>query len=419
MVKDKLRKLNCTHLVVFALACGGSTLSQTRSSEPRPEDLLAAVGAPELTAQLKDLALHWAPAIYQDTDSSYYVGDYLTHFNFDGDYEGKNNWENLEGKTTVPAYVYYAVTETETHWFLNYSVFHPRDWHEWNPLDMHENDLEGVSLAIKKGPGFGQLVAMETLAHDVFYQYGNHAGISSGIEELDGPVTFVEGSHPRVFSEAKGHGLYGCGRECDSAPSGDGIVYLPGDRAESPTGGDGNYTRKVRYALIAMDANGDSDGNQGFWHRRDDICDTCTFGSWGRLRGDNFGTDRAKMPWVWTADETGPVAAGDMLCDPAFFFDAHLNGAAFDDFSHVYLAHPFRTHQAGSDRPGQQRSERAYSLAAASYRPEAFALSSSAGSHSYCRPGSRPAAQESEGLRISAMTSNLGPLSRTPRAVAR
>ncbi len=66
-------------------------------------------------------------------------------------------------------------------------MFHPRDWHEWNPLDMHENDLEGVSLAIKKGPGYGQLVAMETLAHDVFYQYGNQASVSSGLEDLDGP----------------------------------------------------------------------------------------------------------------------------------------------------------------------------------------------------------------------------------------
>jgi hypothetical protein len=406
MIKKKLGNLTSSHLVIFALAVGGSTLSRERSYEPEEEDLRAAAGAPELTAALKELALHWAPAIYQDTDSSHYVGDYLTHFNFDGDYEGKNNWENLEGRTTVPAYVYYAVSETETHWFLNYSVFHPQDWHEWNPLDRHENDVEGVSLAIEKGPGFGRLVAMATLAHDVFYQYGNHPGLTSGVEKLRGPVTFLDGSHPRVFSEAKGHGLYGCDGRCDSAPGGDGILYVPGDHAASPAGGDGNYTRQVRYALIAMDADGAADGNQGFWYRRDDICDTCTFGSWGRLRGDNYGTDRAKMPWVWTSDESGPVAAGAMLCDPAFFFDAHLNGAPFDDFSHVYVAHPFRTHELSAEYSKRRPSTQSPSLAAAfSFRPSVFTRSGTATSNSYCRPSARSPEPESAGNRVSALSS--------------
>ena len=46
-----------------------------------------------------------------------------------------------------------------------------------------------------------------------------------------------------------------------------------------------------------MDANGDADGNQGFWYRRNDICDTCTFGAWGKLRGDDHGTNSAKLAW--------------------------------------------------------------------------------------------------------------------------
>jgi hypothetical protein len=34
-----------------------------------------------------------------------------------------------------------------------------------------------------------------------------------------------------------------------------------------------------------------------------------------------------------------------MLCDPAFFFDARLNGPAFESgFSHRYVSHSFRTH---------------------------------------------------------------------------
>jgi hypothetical protein len=43
--------------------------------------------------------------------------------------------------------------------------------------------------------------------------------------------------------------------------------------------------------------------------------------------------------------DQGTLRSGDMLCDPAFFFDARLNGSAFEaGFSHRYVAHPFRTH---------------------------------------------------------------------------
>lgn len=414
IVKSKLRSPNRTQLIAFALVLGGAAFSPTRPLEPPNEELSPVSPDAPPTMDYLTLALHWAPAIYQDTDASNYVGDYLTHFNFDGDYVGKNNWENLEGRTTVPAYVYYAVSETKTHWFLNYSVFHPQDWHEWNPLDRHENDIEGISLAIKKGPGFGELIAMETMAHDVFYQYTNHPGITSGLDDIDGPITFWGGSHPRVFSEAKGHGLYGCDRRCSSAPGGDGILYVPGDRAESPSGGDGNYTRQVRYALIAMDADGSTDGNQGFWYRRNDICDDCTFGSWGRLRGDNYGTNRAKMPWVWTGDKNGPLAAGSMLCDPAFFFDAHLNGTPFEDFSHEYVAHAFRTHETTSDVSLKLLSGPTSALAAVTSLPRAFAPRREAGARSFCLPEAAPP-RHASGSRVSALTPKLRFSNETPR----
>src|SRR5262245_15056619 len=67
-----------------------------------------------------EIARRFAPAFYQDTDASYPIGDLITLFNFDGDYNGKNNWESLEGLRSVPAYVYYAVSETASHYFLNY-----------------------------------------------------------------------------------------------------------------------------------------------------------------------------------------------------------------------------------------------------------------------------------------------------------
>ncbi len=293
----------------------------------------------------RDLAKYWAPRIYHDTDDSYYLGDYITHFNFDGDYNGKNNWENLDAFATVPAYVYYAVSETETHYFIHYALFHPRDWHEWLSADRHENDLEGVSLVVRKGGRYGSLIAMETLAHDEFYQYGAHASVANGGESLDGTVSLFDQRHPRIFVEAKGHGIYGCDDRCDRAPGGDGIVYFEGGVAESPLGGDGDYTRRVSYALIAFDADGSVDGNEGFWHRRYDICDECTFGAWGKLRGDTFGENKAKTAWAWDDPDDGEVFAGSLLCDPALLFDVHFGGSAFDTgFSHRYVSHPYYTH---------------------------------------------------------------------------
>jgi len=293
-----------------------------------------------------ELAATWAPHIYQEVDDSYAIGDYITNFNFDADYNGKNNWENLARFASVPAYVYYAVSETETHYFIHYALFHPRDWHEWLAAEMHENDLEGLSLVIQKTGGAGTLVAMETMAHDQFYQYRAQSGVSDRSETIDGEVSLQDGTHPRVFVEAKGHGIFGCNARCDAAPGGNGVVYAYEGRAESPVGAADDFAEVYSYALIAFDADGSLDGNQGFWHRRHDICDTCTFGSWGKLRGDNYGTDRAKLAWAWDDPDDGEVFAGAMLCDPAQFFSAHLGGAPFGGrYSHQYLTHEYFTHR--------------------------------------------------------------------------
>lgn len=332
-----------------------------------------------------EIARHWAPAFYQDTHAAYYPGDYITKFNFDGDYNGKNNWESMEGRSTVPAYVYYGVSETETHYFINYSVFHPRDWHELNPLDRHENDLEGLVLAVKKDGHMGELVAMQTLAHRSFWVYSNRSDVEAGMARIDGPIRMRAPNQPSVYIEAKGHGIYGCDERCDVAEDGDGILYEVGDEAESPTGGDGNYTRRYSYRLIAMDADG-SDGDEGLWHRRNDICDTCTFGAWGKLRGDNYGENRAATPWLWRERDQGPLRSGDMICDPAFSFDARLNGPAFDaGFSHRYVAHAYRTHFLIDETESGSQPYALAQILGPSRR--GLRLGGLRSEHSLCRPG--------------------------------
>jgi hypothetical protein len=139
--------------------------------------------------------------------------------------------------------------------------------------------------------------------------------------------------------------VYGCDARCELAPGGDGIVYQEGGTAGLPEGGDGNFERVVSYSLIAFEADGTRDGNQGFWHRRNDICDTCTFGAWGKLRGDDFGENRAKTAWAWDDPDDGAVYAGALMCDPALLFAEHLGSETLGNrYSRRYVSHEFYTH---------------------------------------------------------------------------
>lgn len=72
----------------------------------------------------------WAPVLFQDTfPGTFFVpGDYITNFNFDGDYDGTNNWNNVDLPGAVlKAHVYYSHVETLTHHFIGYYFHHPQD----------------------------------------------------------------------------------------------------------------------------------------------------------------------------------------------------------------------------------------------------------------------------------------------------
>ena len=71
------------------------------------------------------LAERYAPFLAQETWFQP-KSDTPARFDFDGDWHGDNNWDALE-EGSSQAYVYYAVVETATHWFLIYNVFHPRE----------------------------------------------------------------------------------------------------------------------------------------------------------------------------------------------------------------------------------------------------------------------------------------------------
>lgn len=287
-------------------------------------------------ASADEIASYWAPDFYQDVNDTYgYPADYMTNFNYDGDWAGNNNWENLYNYT-LHSYAYYSFVETQTHYFIGYYDYHARDDGPLS-LDKHENDLEGVLVVIRKdGSTYGSFQLMETCAHNQFYQYTNDGNITTGSDNVDGGVLF-RGSHPKVFIQSNGqspiggHGNYAY--DGSGAPGGDGIVYQVGATADVVTDATGDYTHAYSYQLLSMD---------DFWNRRNDIGDGHTFGAWGALDGDTYETDAAKMPWAWDDSDDGPTFTGDFGADPAHFVDTHLNGLG--SFSHVYVNHPYYTH---------------------------------------------------------------------------
>ncbi|HEY0431042.1 MAG TPA: hypothetical protein VGC61_04465, partial [Pyrinomonadaceae bacterium] len=181
----------------------------------------------------REIAARFAPVFYQalgDKPRS----DYITNFDFDGDWRGDNNWEHVDDKKfPLKAYVYYSVSETATHFFIHYAVFHPRDYKggetrgrilseliregvksgtKADPTGLleeagvaHENDMEGCLIVVaKQGNDLGsaQVVLLETLHHNQFSRYvpGDKAPRGFGLLRS-------EASHALLYVEPRGHGI--------------------------------------------------------------------------------------------------------------------------------------------------------------------------------------------------------------------
>src|SRR5262249_40351764 len=171
------------------------------------------VGAQEMARRhefYRKLAYFHAPILFQDTETRGQSqdeanaasvdqpiqrrGDFPIRFDFDGDWNGLNNWANFAKRppadknkdTMARAFIYYSVVETETHYFINYCAYHAQDREPpCTDVECHENDLEGGLHVIKKGPensGMGTLWMMMYLAHDNWFTYLTQAGRAVGIK---------------------------------------------------------------------------------------------------------------------------------------------------------------------------------------------------------------------------------------------
>lgn len=277
--------------------------------------------------RFRELAEHWAPVIFQDTDETAAKADYITRFDFDGNWRGWDNYDHLDDyAASLPAYVYYWVVETDTHWFIGYAMFHPFDWAELDAClgDCHENDLEGVlAVIMKDGSNFGQFLLLHTVFHKKYpsYQDPDHDPSSGTMctptcgdldcDEFYSSNVSFEFNNPRVYVESHGHGIRASlDWESSGFPGGDGIIYRYTGAAgvpPSPISG----AVQVGYDLQDI---------QELWSRR---CEPETFFKFGTFRGDDFKANAANAPWGWSG----------FLCQPDEGFFRFPADAIGDDFS--------------------------------------------------------------------------------------
>ncbi len=267
-----------------------------------------------------DIAARYAPVFFQDVDitdgwcrnqSKSGSADWMSAVDYDGDWDTSNNWENMEsardnGKL-IP-YVYYYVTYTETHYFILYSVYHPRDWTDIPflcSLDAHENDMEAALITAKRGANgeFKAVIDAQTIWHSDVFDYSR----AELLMESPGRMQF--------FIEAKGHGIRSF-RGSSDTDSTYIKYYFSENEAVSPDKESDNLPLTVHYNLLPLE--------ETLWLQRDNPLTVIRTA----LVGDNGdGSNKASTPWGW---ENG------VLCkNPAQYL---INKYGWTNFSTDYIS---------------------------------------------------------------------------------
>lgn len=317
----KVIGLFCAFALCFSLSSAAFAVGETSSESYR------------------GLAEYWAPTIFQDVNETYNVrADFPTKFNYDGDWRGDNNWENLLNYDEIPS-AYFSVRETLTNYFIEYDYYYPRDDGPIT-LEKHENDIEGCIVVIRKDDSeYGSLLLMETQAHNNWYQHTNDSNITTGSDDVDSGI-LLDGHRPEVYISANGigsdagHAVWAY--DGSSANGGDGIVFqFASGNAVMPTDTSGSYTHVYDYQLVSMDE---------LWDRQYDTGGAGhTYNTWGHFHGDTYTDSSCTLPWIKDDPDDGPLYEGIYWSDPAFFIDTHLNGLG--TFSHEYMFNPYYSHK--------------------------------------------------------------------------
>jgi hypothetical protein len=333
-------------------------------------------------ARMREIAARFAPIFYQALGTQK-RNDYLTNFDFDGDWRGDNNWANAENRRFhLRAYVYYAVSETPTHFFIHYAVFHPRDYKggglsgkllsaairegarrggRYDPTGLarevalsHENDMEGCLVVVAKGGGglaSATVAFVETLAHNRFLKYAPDDHPLDGYKRVR-----LEDQRPELYIEPKGHGIKSFEASDKSSSRRAVLVYRFTGSADDPETQDRGGA--VGYELLSL--------YDTLWPRAHDginetygatydyatisvnvvqksgktISQQVNLGTLGAAFSGKVGAENmARPPWGWFDIDERDERTGLWFFDPASVIKRHFN--LVGNFSTAYLDAPF------------------------------------------------------------------------------
>jgi hypothetical protein len=321
------------------------------SSEAAAAVLESAASEPESQqARHREVAALFAPEFHQGLGNEPRY-DYITNFDFDGDWRGDNNWANASDKQfPLRGWIYYSVRETATHYFVHYAAFHPRDYkggagkgrllskairvaakpaasidptgRAGEAVFAHENDLEGCLVVIAKqgeDPKDGKVMFVETLSHNTFLKYTPDA-------------VSLHGRRPQLYIEPKGHGIEALNPKQTTRKDPIKIYTFTGqaedpldDGKEGPTGYDlapiettlwseaqrgltPAYGEVEDYGLVLIDELRDGAVHEKEWR-------IGTIGS--AFRGAVGGANLARPPWAWFDSKNKEQQTGHWYFDPA------------------------------------------------------------------------------------------------------
>jgi hypothetical protein len=273
------------------------------------------------------------------------------------------------------------VSETQTHYFIHYAVFHPRDYKGGakkgvlfselikegvkitnkgsEPTGIlaeagvaHENDMEGALVVVdkKSAPSDDDTVAfVETLAHNNFNAYAPPGAENSAFKTFK-----TEGQNVLLFIEPKGHGIEAYSGS-EEQKRGDTLIYKFAGKAGDPTKPkDG----RVDYELVPIATT--------LWTKAKSPKPNVTFGAlkdFGSVSidilqngktvakkivvgslgvvfdGDFGGKDMARPPWAWFDNDRRGEQLGLWFFDPAKVVKRDFKLP--DSFSTAYLRLPF------------------------------------------------------------------------------
>jgi hypothetical protein len=342
------------------------------------------IAVSQSAANEREIAAQFAPIFYQalgDKPRS----DYITNFDFDGDWRGDNNWEHTDDKNfPLRAYIYYSVSETQTHFFIHYAVFHPRDYKGGERKGLilseiiragtkagkghdptggwiaeagvaHENDMEGALIVVAKNgndPDRGRTVFLETFHHNDFTPF------LAGGPSATGPGSFrTDEQRVLLYVQPKGHGIEAYSGDEKQTAKKDFVVYEFAGKAEDP---DKQNEGSVGYELLPIQTlwqkahvrAKDKDATYGTSHDYTEISinlvqpngrvlvQKIKIGAIGAaFVGNKGGTNMARPPWAWFDKNRRSDPLGLWFFDPAQVIkrDFKLD----ESFSTAYLRLPF------------------------------------------------------------------------------